>query len=298
MPSCFDSVRCEMGFPDFQQYGEPLIYRYHSPNRPSLAFYATPQEVGVGDWRKGLYFGVELEFDSTDWCAYRRVNKIQTIGDCNLIMKSDSYGYFMNDGSLRGGMEFITQPSTYDFYTSNRDKFEQVFDKIKEHGFRADDITTPGFHIHFNRDFYAENEKEYLENLLFAIDRYWPYLVYCSKRRVSSINRWSKKYSGTPHEIVAEMECGHIPDRYHVLNLRNRSTLEFRLWHGTLDATTFYSILTLVNNLVILAKTSNKEKISKLPFEFLLSNEEMAKFWLDVSSRRLTRKYDAFLAEE
>ena len=94
------------------------------------------------------------------------------------------------------------------------------------------------------------------------------------------------------------MECGHIPDRYHVLNLRNRSTLEFRLWHGTLDAPTFYSILTLVNNLVILAKTSNKEKISKLPFEFLLSNEEMAKFWLDVSRRRLTRKYDAFLAEE
>ena len=124
MPSCFDSVRCEMGFPDFQQYGEPLIYRYHSPNRPSLAFYATPQEVGVGDWRKGLYFGVELEFDSTDWYTYRRANKIQTIGDCNLIMKSDSYGYFMNDGSLRGGMEFITQPSTYDFYTSNRDKFE------------------------------------------------------------------------------------------------------------------------------------------------------------------------------
>lgn len=297
MPNCFDSVRCEMGTADYQQYGEPLIYRYHSSNRPQLAFYATPEEVSGDDWRKRLYFGVELEFDSNDWCVQRRTNRISTIGDCNIIMRSDTYGYFMNDGSLNGGMEFITQPSTYDFYISNRSKFEQLFEKIKEHGYHADDVTTPGFHIHFNRDFYADDEKKYLENLLFAIDRYWPYLVYCSKRRVSSINKWSKKYSATPHEIVEDMECGYIPDRYHVLNLRNSSTFEFRLWHGTLDAPTFYSVLTLVKNLVILAKTSSKEEISKLPFEFLLSNPEMAKFWLDVSRRRVTRKYDTFLKE-
>lgn len=296
MPNCFDAVRCEMGFPDYQQYGEPLLYRYHSPNRPSLTFYATPHEVE--NWRNCLYFGVELEFDSTDWIVQQRSNRISTIGDCNLIMKSDTYGYFMNDGSLHGGMEFITQPSTYDFYISNRDRFEQLFNKIRERGFRADDIATPGFHIHFNRDFYADDEKKYLENLLFAIDRYWPYLVYCSKRRVSSINRWSKKYTREPCEIVENMEAGRLPDRYHVLNLRNRNTFEFRLWHGTLDASTFYSILTLVRNLVILAKTSSMEKIAKTPFEFLLTDPEMAKFWLDVSRKRVTRKYNTFLKEE
>lgn len=296
MPGNFDSLQCVMGSDTFEQCGEPIIYRYHSFCRPSLTFYATPQEVS--NWRSRLYFGVELEFDAKDCYTSCRSNRIRTIGDCNTIMKSDTYGYFMLDGSVRNGLEFITQPSTYDFYTSNRDRFEQIFSAIANHGYLADSIQSPGFHIHFNKDFYKDDEERYLENLLFAIDRYWPYLVYCSKRRVANINRWSKKYSQKPHEIVEDMKCGHIPNRYHVLNLNNPQTFEFRLWHGTLDTPTFYSILTLVKNLVIMAKTSTKEEITKTPFEMLLTNSEMAKFWIDVSRRQMTRKYDTFLEEE
>lgn len=293
MPTRFDSLRCEMRDPNYESYYEPLIYRYHSPSRPRLAFYANPDEVA--DWYDKLFFGVELEFDNPHYNPYPRQTRIDTIRDCNEIMQSDTYGYFMLDGSVRSGLEFITQPSTYNFYVSNRDKFERIFEAIKAHNYLADSIQTPGFHIHFNRDFYNGDEEIFLENLLFLIDRYWPNLVYCSKRRVASINRWSKKYDKTPAEIVDDMSNGHLPSRYHVLNLNNSSTYEFRLWHGTLDAHTFYSILTLVRNMVILAKISTKEEISKRPFECLLTNPEMAKFWIDASNKRLTRKYQAFL---
>lgn len=296
MPTCFDTVRCEIRSAAYAQASPhtPILYTYHSSLRPELEFYATPEEVQ--NWRDCLYLGVELESDSRSSLTAQYHNKLNTISDCCKIMQSDTYGYFMRDGSIRGGMEFITQPSTYNFYEANRAVFGALFECIKEHGFSADKLSTTGFHIHFNRDFYLDNEKQYLENLLFAIDRYWPYLVYCSKRPVSSISRWSKKYITEPKEIVEQMYQGRLPDRYHVLNVRNKNTFEFRLWHGTLDIHSFYAILTLVRNLVTMAKSKTMDEISSIPFEFLITNGEMANYWISASRRQATRKYDSFLS--
>lgn len=297
MPCSFDTVRCEIKSDSYTQSPVhiPILYNYHSKIRPKLEFFATLKEVQ--SWHNCLYFGVELESDSCTAITSQYRNKLATISDCCEIMQSDTYGYFMRDSSVGGGMEFITQPSTYDFYESNRDTFESVFNCIKEHGFVADKTHTAGFHVHFNRDYYSDNENKYLENLLFAIDRYWPYLVYCSKRRVSSITKWARKYSTEPKEIVEMMGRGCLPDRYHVLNLRNKDTLEFRLWHGTLDIHSFYAILTLVNNLVIMAKSKTREEIENTPFEFLITNKEMAGYWISASRNRTIKKYESFLKQ-
>ena len=276
---------------------EPVIYRYHSNNRPPVVFYLLPEQYQ--GWREKLYLGVELEFDMPSsyrvtWREGFRRTRLSTIQDCNNIFRSSSYAYFMLDGSLNNGLELITQPSTLDFYESKRKEFESVFTAIREKDFISDTSSRTGYHIHFNRDYY--NTDSELENLLFAMERYWPYLVYCSRRKVSDITRWANCYSQSPEDIMEYIKYGYTPGRYYALNLRNENTIEFRLWHGTLDIHTFYATLRLVNNLIIMAKNCTREAIAKTPFECLLTTPEMASFWLNVSKRRNIKKYDNFLA--
>lgn len=282
------------------QYGtsEPVIYRYHSSNRPPVAFYLLPRERS--NWRERLYLGVELEFDMSTACTSaipsrnRRV-RLSTIQSCNNIFQSSDYAYFMLDGSLNNGLELITQPSTLSFYESKRKEFGDVFNAIKSNNFISDTSSRTGYHIHFNRDFYKTDKQ--LENLLFVMERYWPYLVYCSRRRVDDIIRWANYYLMSPEDIIETINCaGRTLGRYHALNLSNEDTVEFRLWHGTLDTHVFYATLRLVYNLIVMAKKCTREEIARIPFECLLTTPEMASFWLDVSKRKNIRKYDAFLA--
>lgn len=277
---------------------EPYIYRYHSENRPSVYFCCSLKEGLEGkedDWQHLLYMGVELEFDSATWPTYSRDNKIQTIREVNEIFGGNHYGYFMLDGSIRRGLEFITQPSTYDFYLENREKFEQVFECIKSHGFGADDYSTTGFHVHFNRDYINYDE---LETVLYIVNRYWPELVFFSRRAYPYIEHWADKYWNSPQTIVKNMKQGHIPmmlngrpDRYHAVNVCNTTTIEFRMFHGTLDSQTFFSTLNLISNIVNLAKTHTKEEIKKLPFEFLLTTKEAQEYYHRVSAATSQRKY-------
>lgn len=294
MPKDTDKVFCRVPIVNYEaNRSNARLYGYHSYMRPSVEFYCTSDEVF--NWQDALYFGVELEVDSSDYRAsgYR----IDAIQDCQNIMQSNKYGYFMHDGSLRYGMEFITQPSTYSFYKSNEGMFVELFNTLKHYGFGADKMTSCGFHVHFNRDFYKENECQYIENLLFLVNRYWDNIVYCSKRRVNSIIRWSDKYRATPKEIVENMEHGNLPDRYHCVNLQNRDTIEFRMWHGTLDITTFYGVLTLVQNLVIMARTHTQAEIEKIPFDMLITTPEMAKMYFEASKPQHIKKYSEYLKE-
>lgn len=294
MPKETDKVFCAVPITDYKaSRHDARLLGYHSYLRPAVEFYCTPDEVF--DWQKSLYFGVELEMDSNNYrvSGYRN----DAILDCQNIMQSNKYGYFMSDGSLNRGMEFITQPSTLAFYQSNRKMFGVLFDTLKQYGYNADRMSTCGFHVHFNRDFYKDNESQYVENLLFLVNRYWDDIVYCSKRRVNSIIRWSDKYRATPKEIVEDMEHGHIPSRYHCVNLNNRDTIEFRMWHGTLDIDTFYGILTLVSNMVIMAKTHSQEEIEKMPFDMLITSPELAKLYFDATKPIHTKKYESFLKE-
>lgn len=291
MPDFFNEFACKTGYENY--IPNPLIYAYHSPNRPGLTFYSTAEEVRTFNYMDNLYFGVELEFDG-DYYAGLRNNKINTIRECNNIFRSNTYAYFMRDGSLRYGLEMITQPSTYDFYIQNREKFAQVFDVIKQHGYSADDRQTCGFHIHFNKDFFKDNPTGYAENLLFAMDRYWPELICFSKRKIASINRWAKKNDKPAVEIVRDMNNGYIPDKYHALNINNRTTFEFRLWHGTLDEKVFFATLTLVKNIVLLAKNKSKEEIRKIPFEFLLDTPEAMTFFYTNTTKQKIKKYEPY----
>ena len=281
----------------------PVIYRYHSSYRPSLYFCCTEEEEQEKE--NLLYMGFELEFDygPIGRSTNIREKKLAVIEYSNNLFNSGSYLYYMLDGSLTNGLEMISQPSTLNFYKKNKEKFEKLFAFIKEMGFSA--RVSCGLHIHFNKDFYFNEEpiKDFYfynkeENLLYLIDKFWKELVYLSGRRYNRIRRWSNKFYKGPKEIVEDMMCGNFESRYHVLNFRNRNTIEIRLFHSTLEYDEFISFLELYNNLIVCAKMFPKEKLEIIGFQEFLTSQELVNLWVKRTASSNTNKYKKYLEEE
>lgn len=274
------------------------IYRYHSPYRPGVYFCHTEEENRQVE--RNLYMGFELEFDAENRTIGNRNNKISVIQTSNNIFNSDNYLYYMLDGSIRNGLEMISQPSTMKFYKNYISDFENLFNYIKYVGFEA--RRSCGLHIHFNKDYFMDDSKmqnnyykENEEKLLMIVDKFWNNLVYLSNRQYSRIERWSNKFDKTPKEIIDNMDYGIFEDKYHVLNFNNSDTIEFRLFASTLDCNEFFCLLELYNNIVVAAKELTKEQIENINFNYFLTSENLIKMYLEKTKYTNTRKYKKYL---
>lgn len=277
---------------------ESYIYRYHSAYRPKLYFCCTEEEYRNKE--NNLYMGFELEFDAPNKTIGSRSNKISVIDESNYIFSSNTYLYYMLDGSIRNGLEMISQPSTLKFYKQNKDKFKSLFAVIKNIGFEA--RRTCGFHIHFNRnyimsqsgiydDYYKDNE----EKLIMIVDKFWKELVYLSNRQYPKIERWSNKFSKTPKEIVDDMSHGIFENKYHVLNFNNRQTIEFRLYSSSLEYKDFICYLELYYNIINAAKNLTKEQIKQINFSYFLNTDELVSYYISKTTGTNIRKYKKYL---
>lgn len=277
---------------------DSYIYRYHSAYRPKLYFCCTGKEYDKKE--DNLYMGFELEFDAPNKKIGCRNNKISVIDFSNHIFNSNTYLYYMLDGSIRNGLEMISQPSTLDFYKQNEEKFKQLFSFIKNVGFEA--RKSCGFHIHFNRDYimsqsgiYDEYYKDNEEKLIMIVEKFWKELVYISKRQYSRIERWSNKFDKTPKEIVDNMSFGVFEDKYHVLNFNNRQTIEFRLYSSSLEYEDFICYLELYSNIINAAKNLTKKQIEEINFSYFLDTKELVSYYIEQTSVAKIRKYKKYL---
>ena len=280
---------------------EPIIYRYHSMYRPSLYFslnedeferYFNPhEEYHSLDYVP--FMGFELEFNTVHHDIGRRSNLIDLIQKSNNIFGNNTFIYYMRDGSIGYGLEMISQPATYEFYLAHKDLLKRNFENIINHGFTAG--YSCGLHIHFNKDYYGDKCEECTEKILTIIDMFWKQLVFFSRRRYSRIERWSNKYDKTPEEIVSDMKYGMFPDRYHVLNIRNRTTLEFRIYASTLDLDEFLATLELTNNIIRASKELSVEQIKNLTFDYFLTSPNLQKYYKKYSSASRIKKYKKYL---
>lgn len=269
----------------------PIIYRYHSINRPPVCFY------GSKDFKNDLFLGIELEFDTRNSNSAYIYNKKHLIEQSNILWDSNIFIYYMNDGSLCNGLEMITQPATYEYHVVNKENYEKLFNIITSHGFKSQSYQNCGLHIHFNKSFFESNLDLYTMNLLYIIEKFWKEVVLLSRRNYPSIVKWANKYDESPEKIVENTKKQYLSlSRYRAINLTNTDTIEFRIYRGTLDINDFFSILEFTKNVIICAKTYSPIQLQSMSFEELINTSpELIRYYKKCNRKSAIEKLPDFL---
>ena len=244
------------------------ILPYHRYN-PKLKFFGNNKD------NSAPYLGVELEVDEG---GKRDKNAVKVMNTIN--KNKDMFVYCMSDGSLNDGFEIITQPATLKYHTSIKGIYQKAFDELISMGYLSHDTNTCGLHVHFNRDFYRDDEELYVTRLLYLVDKFWDDVVRFSRRNERRMKIYSKKVDKPIPAFYKESNRSEDHEyHYYAVNLSNQNTIEFRMFKGTLNIETFMATLQFVNNCIICAKEKNAEEIQSMNFEDLISGRACKSYW-------------------
>lgn len=208
---------------------------------------------------KELLFGVELEID-----------KGTDREDCALeLLEATPDIYCKRDGSLCDGIEIVTHPCTLEYHMKDIG-WEKLSEIALKYDFRSQEARTCGLHVHVGRRQMGKTLKERKETaakIVLLADRHWESLVKFSRRTSSQLERWAER-PDVEYDDVADGDISLVDaalatkrnGRYQAINLENASTVEFRLFNGTLKVNTIFATLQLVSRMVSYAKEKTVEQ--------------------------------------
>jgi hypothetical protein len=220
-----------------------------------------PEPIFHGDPATNRYFGVELEIDDggkDNDHAYDLLINANRLAD-NIYIKGD--------GSLNDGMEIVTHPMTLDYHMTSMN-WETLAERALDMGYKSHKTSTCGLHIHVNKNTFTDDpitQDNCISRVLFIVERFWQELLRFSRRTESQIRQWAARYGfkSDPGEILdAAKKSGY--NRYTCVNLTNYSTIEFRIFKGTLKYTTIIATLQLVDYICNVAVSMCNATIEKL----------------------------------
>lgn len=195
-----------------------------------------------------LLFGVELEVDKGN-------DKEDTIRE---IAEASDDVYMKHDGSLGSrGFEIVTHPCSLEYHSKDF-AWRRICQIAKDNGYKSHDARTCGLHVHVGRHQLGETHSDRsrtIANILLMVDRHWDTLVKFSRRNEDQLHWASRPDIATPcdgdSEEIARNKALRADngDRYQALNLCNNSTIEFRLFNGTLKRDTILATLQFVSNI-------------------------------------------------
>lgn len=247
--------------------------------------YSPPLHFWKTEGDDDLYLGAEIEIDyggeSNDTAA-------MIVRDMNPSGKW--FMYCSHDGSLSDGIEMITSPATLNYHLSMKDKYESLFKKLAKMGYRSHNTPTCGLHVHFSRDFFADNEEENVCKLLYLVEKFWDDLIVFSRRDYRSVERYARKINCDAKRFFESWDKTGMHDgHYYAVNITNQNTIELRMFRGTINVTTYLATLAFVDAIVRTAKRCSAEELQAISFEEILP--DCAKEYYQ--SRKLISKFDA-----
>lgn len=221
------------------------------------------------------YFGVELEIDGGG------KDKDNAYEICEIANKDCENIYIKTDGSLSDGLEIVSHPMTLDYHI-NCVPWKDICKKSLELGYTSHNTSTCGLHIHINRNSFgttAEEQDKCIARILYFFESNWNELLKFSRRTESQLDRWAKRYGykSEPKEILDDAKKSYS-GRYVSVNLANYSTIEIRMFRGTLKYNTFIAVLQMVDAVCNTAV-------------FMSDKEVKCMFWSDFAANLDTKKY-------
>lgn len=126
-------------------------------------------------------------------------------------------------------------------------------------------------HIHISREFFGSTQNEqdlHIAKLILLISKfYFSHILKFSRRKEHELH-WCKNpeinYESNDNEktIIDKMKCCKSNGRYQAINLENASTVEFRIFKGTLNLNTFLSAIQFV---IVISDYAKRTKLSDIP---------------------------------
>lgn len=243
---------------------------YDSDNIHGYDYKPEPTFYRGDDHEDKLFMGIELELE---------VGTGSRSEVAEQILKDPLY--CKSDGSIDYGFEIVTHPCTLAYHKKQM-KWDDMLAKLIKAKCKSHDTNTCGLHIHVSKKALSHIEAIRLgifvnlncnnfETLARRTQSHYSKFKFVKKGRVEN-----KRCSTEKGEYLSVINNG---DRYEALNYQNRSTIEFRLYKGTLKYHTLISTIELTHAVCYFVKqvdsTLNlvdKEKGWKLFMDFVKKN--------------------------
>ena len=180
-----------------------------------------------------------------DHCGERIWQEDNCGDDFYTLCRDCEHIYIKHDGSLDDGLEIVTHPMTLSYHMSEM-PWQAVIAKARQLGYTSHQSGTCGLHVHVNRsslgDTYQQQD-DTSARILFLVETFWHELLRFSRRTQSQLNRWAARYGrkDEPKDVLKSAEGSY--NRYTCVNLVPHSTIEFRLFRGTLKYNTIIATL-------------------------------------------------------
>ncbi len=222
---------------------------------PIKSYGYKPEPIFYGSGN--LFYGVELEIDKGGERGDYAEEILNTANAHNLHL------YAKHDGSIDDGFELVSHPMTLEYHT-NTMNWSDVMDMALSLDYRSHQTQTCGLHIHVNRKAFGndyDTQEDSISRIVHFVEMHWNELLKFSRRTEANMNRWASRYgiSTTAKDTYKNAKAKHC-GRYVAINLENYSTIEFRIFRGTLRYKTFLATLQLVDEICNLAiKLSDRE---------------------------------------
>lgn len=207
---------------------------------------------------KELLFGVELEIDKGEDAGLTSDELTELTDDI----------YCKHDGSLGDeGIEIVTHPCTLEYHMTKL-PWDGIAKIAKDHDYLSHEARTCGLHVHVGRFQMGRFESERDQaagKVVILVSRFWKEMVTFSRRTNGQLIDWANlplDDFGVIKENVINLALEtYNKGRYQAVNLQNSSTIEFRLFNGTLDMDTLKATLQLVSNIVTYATNHDIDDI-------------------------------------
>ena len=263
---CGTLVRSEDAYYD-DDY--PYCYECYEKlmDRPIKNYSFKPEPIFYGSGN--LFLGVELEVDK----GGENDENAQTI--LNVGNRNSDHIYCKHDGSIQNGFEIVSHPMSLDYHI-NQMNWKEVLEKSVNLGYESHNTYTCGYHIHCNRRSFGKTYEEQelaIGRVVYFVEKHWNELVKFSRRKTENLQRWAARYatiSNTTDETYKKAKDRHM-GRYVAVNLENDSTIEFRMFRGTLRMQTFLATLQMVDEICHQAVTLTDRQMEELSWSDFVS---------------------------
>lgn len=258
---CGDLVPCEDSVEVNGEYYCDYCAMSHQSGVHDYDYKPTPEiEREPGDARSCLTFGVELEVDKgTD--VRGTAEEVTAVGRGRVYCK--------HDGSLDDGFEIVSHPGSLRHHLETM-PWDDIARTCLDNDFESHDAGTCGLHVHIG---IRELGWEAAGRLVVLVDAVWPELVTFSRRSDSQLNHWASRplIPEGPEDLTTRALRTEQAGRYQAVNLTNSSTVELRIFRGSLVTETIRATIQLANNLALYALEHSAEECQAATFADVLA---------------------------